>query len=196
MNDDFIRGLQSDWQSQEDGTVEILRRLQRNRWSPHVILALQIVGCLGALLVGVWFAWSAAHNEEQRLLLALSAAVLLIAAPTLCAASVKARRDGFAWANETPEAMLQIGIRRADATLRAIRIGRWHLAVLACFVAVLWAAEALGLIQAIEFLILYTAICVIASLLVGFWMVWREKRVRGERDACIRMLDIMHVSDE
>ena len=49
-----------------------------------------------------------------------------------------ARRQSLAWEDETPESILRIGIRRADATLRAIQIGRWHLALIAGFVVVLW----------------------------------------------------------
>jgi hypothetical protein len=196
MTDDFMRSLQHDWQSQDDGAARVLRRLRRNRWTPHVVLAFEILGCIGALLVGLWFAWTAVHSEDQQLLLALSAGVLLIAAPALCVASVRARRAALAWDSATPDALLRIGIRRAEASLRAVRIGRWHLAILAVFVAMLWVAEALHLIDAVGFLTLYSAVSLAASLLAWLWMSWREKRVRNERAACVRLLAIMQAGDD
>jgi len=39
---------------------------------------------------------------------------------------------------------LRIGIRRAEALLRVLRIERWHIAIIAAFVATLWIVEALG----------------------------------------------------
>ena len=83
MSDDLIRGLQRDWQSQEIDATSGLRRLQRTRWVPHLVLGLEIVGCCFALGVGVWFAWVANHQAEHKLLYTLSAAILLITAPVL-----------------------------------------------------------------------------------------------------------------
>jgi hypothetical protein len=194
--DEFIHNLKGDWQSQDDGAERVLHRLRRNRWTPHVMLGLEVLGAVGALLIGLWFAWAAAHREDQQLLLGLSAAVLLLSAPVLCIATVRARRAALSWGKETPESLLQIGIRRAEASLRVIRIGRWHLVILALFLAILWAAEVSGMIQAMEFLTFYTATCVIVSLLAWLWMASREKRLRGECDALIRLLAMMRTGDE
>jgi hypothetical protein len=66
--------------------------------------------------------------------------------------------------------------------------GRWHVAVVAVFVAVLWAFQLLELIDALEFLILYSTICLVVSLGSWIWMVWRARAVSAERDAYVRML--------
>lgn len=193
MNDDFIRGLQGDWQSRDQDAAKVLHRLRRARWMPHVVLGAEIVGCAFALLVGIWFAWVAAHNEEHRLLFALSAAVMLITAPALCAASVMARRHSLAWDAETPDSLLRVGIRRADSSLSAIRIGRWHISIIALFVMTLWMFETMGLINAVRFLVFYTAVCLAVAVVAWLWMSSREKRLRSERAVLVRLLADLEV---
>ena len=193
MNDDFIRSLKSDWQSQDIDAGKVLRRLQRNRWVPHIVLGAEILACALTFLVGLWFVWAAAHHEQHTLLFALSAGVILLTAPALGVASVMARRSSLAWDVETPESLLGVGMRRAESSLRAIRIGRWHIAVIAAFVTTLWVVEALGFIQAIDFLIFYTAVCLAVSTVSWLWMVRRERRVRAEHAACVRLLATLQV---
>jgi hypothetical protein len=193
MNDNFIRGLQGDWQSQDHDAARVLSRLRRTRWMPHIVLGAEIVGCAVALLVGIWFAWVAAHTEEHKLLFALSAGVMLLAAPGLCVASVLARRHSLAWDAETPETLIQVGLRRTQSSLSAIRIGRWHIAIIAFFVTTLWVLEAIGLIHAVDFLIFYTAVCVVVSALAWLWMMWREKQLRAEHAVLVRLLTALQV---
>jgi hypothetical protein len=193
MSDDLIRSLQREWQAQDYDAGAVLRRLQRARWTPHLVLALEVLGCCLALGVGVWFAWVATHQPEHKLLFALSAAVLLIAVPLLGIATTLVRRPSLAWDDETSESILRIGIRRADASLKAMRVGRWHVAVVASFVALLWALQWLKLIDALEFLIFYSSVCLIVSLVSWIWMVWRIRNIRAERDACVRLLDALRI---
>lgn len=188
MTDDLIRSLQRDWQLQEYDASRVVGRLQRARWVPHLVLAVEILGCSLALGVGVWFAWVAAHQAEHKLLFALSAAVLLIAVPALGIATALARRPSLAWDDETPESILRIGIRRAEASLKAMRVGRWHVAVIAGFVALLWALQLLKFIDAMEFLTFYSSVCLAVSTGSWIWMAWRTRSVRAERDACVRLL--------
>lgn len=195
MNDDFILGLQHDWQAQEHDTAAILRRLRWNRWTPHIVLAVEMLGCAGALLVGLWFAWLAAHSEQHQVLFALSSGVILLTVPALAVFGVLARRAGLAWDAETPESLLRFGIRRAESSLRVIRLGRLHVAIVAAFVVTLWAAEVLSFIHVTEFLIFYTAVCFALSLVAWLWMTWREKRARGERAACARLLAALQSAD-
>lgn len=193
MNDDFIRSLQGDWQSREQDAARVLHRLRRTRWLPHVVLVAELAGCALALLVGMWFAWVAMHTEEHRLLFGLSAAVMLTTVPALCVATVMARRHSLAWDAETPESLLRVGIRRADSSLSAIRIGRWHIAIIALFVLTLWLLEATGLINAVRFLLFYTAVCLALSVAAWLWMMSREKRLRSERAVLVRLLAALEV---
>lgn len=188
MTDDLIRSLQRDWQSREYDASRIVRRLRRARWTPHLVLSLEILGCALAVGVGAWFAWVAAHQTENKLLFALSAAVLLIAVPVLGIATALARRPGLAWDDETPESILRIGSRRAEASLEAMRVGRWHVAFVVGFVALLWALQLSKLIDALQFLISYSAVCLAVSTSSWIWMAWRTRIVRAEREACVRLL--------
>ena len=196
MNDDFIRDLRSDWQSQDQDAASALQRLRRNRWAPHFALAAEMSACALAWLAGLWFAWMAVHDEEHTILFALSAAVVLITAPALGVASLAARRHSFAWDAESPESLLRVGVRRAEASLRAIRIGHWHIGVVAVFVATLWIAEALGLIHAVRFLVVYSAVCVVVCMASWLWMMRRTKQVRGEHAAYLSLLAKLQVDGE
>jgi hypothetical protein len=196
MTDELVRNLQRDWQSQQYDSGRILRKLRRHRWTPHLVLGFEILGCVIALGAGIWFARVAAIQPEHQLLLTLSAVVMLVAAPLLGIAIVMARRPGLAWHSETPESILRIGILRADATLRAMRVGRWHIGIVAGFVAVLWLLQWLGYIDAEGFLILYTAVCLAASLGSWLWMRWRSRAVLVERAACNRLLAELRADHE
>lgn len=196
MTDELIRSLQREWQSQEYDLGHVVRRLRRARWTPHLVLALELLGSCLALGTGAWFAWTAVHQPEHKLLLALSAAVLLITVPVLGLATALARRPGLAWHDETPESILRIGIRRADASLQAMRVGRWHVVVVVGFVALLWALQALDLIDALEFLVFYSALSLVLSLGSWVWMARRIRAVRAEREACVRLLASLRVTPE
>jgi hypothetical protein len=188
MSDDLIRSLQKDWQSQEYDASHVVRRLRRARWMPHIVLGFEMLGCCVALTVGAWFAWVAMHQSDHKLLYTLSAALLLITAPVLGVASALARRPGLAWDEETPESILRIGIRRAEASLRAMQVGRWHIAIVAMFVALLWTLELMNIIHARQFLVIYSSVCLVVSAGAWVWMIWRSRSVRAERDECRRLL--------
>jgi hypothetical protein len=189
MNNASIKQLQSEWQSQPDTADIVIQRLRRNRWRPHAALALELLGCASAFVTGIWFAWIAIRMETNRVLFTLSACVLLLAAPALAIATLSARRAGLRWDESTPETILQIGIRRTEGSLRAIRIARWHIAVIAGFVTVLWVLQFLGGIDAQRFLSIYTLICIAISSVALVWFARRERQLHNEQAACVRLLD-------
>jgi hypothetical protein len=191
MTDELVDSLRRDWQSQRVDPGPVLRQLRRRRWVPHLVLALELLGCLVAMVAGTWFAWSALNQDEHKLLLALSAVILLIAAPMLGIAIVLARRPGLTWHTETPESLLQVGILRADSTLRAMRVARWHIGIIAGFIAVLWLLQASGHIDARRFLIFYTSVCFVISLAGWWWMRWRTRSVVRERAVYEKLLGEM-----
>lgn len=189
MIDDDIRQLQRDWQSQEYEVSHVVRRLRRARWTPHLVFAIELIGGCFAVGIGIWFAVMAAQQAEHKLLLGLSAAVMLIAVPLLGIATAFARRPSLAWDGETPESVLRIGIQRAEATLRTLQLWRWHIAVVAGFVALLATLQFLEIIDAFEFVVLYASICLVVSLGSWAWLRRRTRTVRAERDACVRLLN-------
>lgn len=186
MNDPFFESIRDDWHAAGDSVV--LHRLRRHRWTPHLMLALEMSGCVIALLIGLWFAWVALHVESNALLFGLSAAVLLLASPLFGIAIFVTRRPSLRWDEATPETLLETGIRRTDASLRAILLGRMHIGVIAGFVTVLWMAEALQFIHARSFLIFYSLVSVIACAVQLIWFRTSARRLRKERDTCTRLL--------
>jgi hypothetical protein len=187
MADEYLLKVREDWRRQDAAFAAVYSRLRRNRWHPPLVLALELVSSIVTLLTGLWFAWLA--YKLGSLLFALSAIVLLLSTPAFALAAVVIRKDTLRWDEETPEGVLTSGLRRAHASLRAIRMGRWHVAIIAAFVAVLWITEAIGLIEARNFLILYTSVC--AATLIPYlkWLGWRRRRVLAERATCQRLLN-------
>lgn len=196
MNDEFLDQLRNTWHSQTHDTEAVLTRLRRRRWAPHLALGGQVVGCLVALTIGVWFAWMAISVPQQRVLFALGAAVMLIVVPPLCWMSMVVRRSVLGWYDETPQSLLLTGVRRADALMQALRLARWHVAVIGAFVAVLWACQVLGLIHSVRFLIFYTVVCLLAGVGGLLWIRVRGHRARREREACMRLLAMMSADDQ
>jgi FtsH-binding integral membrane protein len=196
MKDEFLHDLRETWQSQDHDAAQVMQRLRRRRWMPHLAITAQLLGCAFAVSVGVWFLWRAAYlPQQQRLLFVLSAAVMLVAVPVLCALSIQARCSAIAWHDETPEMLLGSGVRRAENSLRALRVLRWHLSVIVAFVVILWLCQVTGLVHASSFLVFYTIMCAVACAAGGLWMNWRAQHLRSERDACARLLEMLRVND-
>jgi len=193
MTDEFLEELQSSWRDQDVAFAEVHARLRRQRWRPHLALGFELLGTALAMGVGIWFALVAVR--QSSLLLAMSAGVLLIAAPALAAATWLARKDSLRWEEETPESVLVSGLRRADASLGVIRLGRVHLALIGAFVLVLWASEWGGLISARDFLVFYTLVCTAAAAFYLPWFAWRQMRVNRERAECQRLLNDLREGD-
>ena len=184
MNDEFLNDLRQTWQSQEHDAVKVLQRLRRKRWAPHLAIAAQLLGCAFAIYVGVWFLWKAAYVPGPlKMLFVLSAAMMLVTVPVLCTISVRAHRSALAWHGETPEALLAIGVRRAETSLQALRLLGWHLGAIVAFLIVLWVCQVSGLIHALSFLVFYTVICILACVSGWLWMKWRVRRLHSEKDA-------------
>lgn len=186
MIDEQWAALRAGWRRQDTDSAAIYARLRRERWRPHVVLALELLGALLTLVVGGWYAWAAV--KQQSLLLALSALVLLLSMPAFALGTLRARRGSLRWEEETPEAMLAVALRRTEASLRAIGVGRWQIAILVVFVAVLWTTQALGYIDALGFLVYYTVITFGAAIPYGVWLGGRQRRLLAEQAACRRML--------
>lgn len=187
MADEFLRQLRADWHRQDAGFADVYARLRRTRWRPHWALAVQLSSAGVALGFGVWFARLA--FDTRSLLFAMSAAAMLLTAPAHAIAAIIVRKDSLRWEDETPAGVLRAGLRRAEAAMRAIRVGRWHVVMILVFVAALWITEAAGLIRARWFLVLYTAMCAASVLPYALWLRWRARRAAAERAICRRLLD-------
>jgi hypothetical protein len=189
MTDDFLDQAQADWRGHNADLSGLRLKLRRSRFLPHVMLWFELAGAAAAFLVGVWFAWTA--YQTARPIFLLSAIVMLGSMPAFAFAGVMARQDALRWEDETPVSVLRLGLRRAEASLRALRVGWWHVGVLAAFLGVLWAAQLAGVFRELPFLMLYSAIS--AGFLAAYvaWLCWRRPRLLAEREACRRLLDDM-----
>jgi hypothetical protein len=193
MTDDFLLEAQANWRRQDAGFVDVQAHLRRTRLIPIAILVLELLGAAIGLAVGVWFAWVAAVSGE--LIFALSAIVMIGAMPPVAVATVLARRNSLRWEDETPDSVLRVGLRRAEATLAAIRISRWGVVVIVAFNAVLWAFQLAGLLDALDFLTLYSSASAATCIAGLLWLSWRQKRVVREHAACQRLLNDLQAAE-
>lgn len=210
MTDDFIRKLQEDWRAQPVERADVVGRLKRGRWTPRVLLWLELLQGAVAVICGVVFVWAAfdgallaqlfepalsrlsteraaAQLNTMRAIFGVSGVVMFAAMPLVWAA-VRARWGSLKWEDETPESVLRVGLRRADASLRANKVGRWHVWLLVAFVAALWALPPLGLAPTylVIMLTLIYAACIVP---IWLWLDLRWERVRGELETYLKLLE-------
>lgn len=184
--DEFLRNAQIEWRRQPIEPERLHTRLRRNRWTPHLLLGLEILGGLGGFAVGLYFFWTAL--TVGGLLYALSAVVMLCAMPVSIMFSILARRGALRWEDETPEGVLCVSLARAEASLRAIRLSYLSGVVVAGFVVVLWIAQASGLIHAFDFILFYSITSAAVCVPYLVYLAWRSRRVRADRAACRRLM--------
>jgi hypothetical protein len=184
--DDFLRKAQSDWRGLSVDVAHLERRLRRHRWTPHLILAAEIAGGIVGFGIGLWFLSTALTGGG--LLYAIAAIVMLTAMPFFTVLSFIARRKSLHWQDETPDEVLRASLARADASLRAIRVGYLGVAIIVGFVALLWIAQAIGIVRASGFVQVYsltaTGICVPYLVYLGL----RQRQVSRERAACLKLM--------
>jgi hypothetical protein len=184
--DDFLRTVQSDWRNQPLELDQLEKRLRRHRWSPHAMLALEILGGLTGFAVGVWFFSIAVRTGA--LLFVLAAVVMLASMPAFTVFSIIARRKALRHEDDTPERVVRSGLARAEASLRAVRIGYLGAAVIAGFVAVLWLAQVAGAIHALGFVTFHTVTAATVCTPYVLYLRWRSTRILRERAACERLM--------
>lgn len=212
MTDDFIRELQVSWKAQEVRAPAVVARLRRGRWTPHLILGLELLHGLVGLAFGAGFLWLALASEPLELMFSLvshrpppgeavaevhavarpvfllAAAVLLVVQPLFTWRLVAARRASLRWEGETPEGVLRTGARLAAASLEANRIGRWALWLLLAFAASFWGFVVFG-----SYPVLVAAIQTAAYLAgVGAtwtWLELRRERLTREIETCLKLLE-------
>jgi hypothetical protein len=192
MSDDFLRDAGRAWRSQPDVTAMRLS-LHRRRWTAHAVLALEMIGC--AVGFGVGLVYFAIAVKTHQLLFILSAVAMLAGMPLTMVATVRARRSSLRWEDQTPRAVVVTGLRRAEAALRMIRVGRWGVVALGGFVALLWVAQAVGVLGAARFMVFYTTVT--TAICAPYWLYlgYRDRRATRERLACVRLLEELDEAD-
>ena len=193
MADEDLLTLRAEWRRQDATFKDVYARLRRSRWQPHALFALELAGAMLSLAIGLWFAIVAVRLGS--LLFALSATVMLLAMPVFVVGTVLARKHSLRWDEETPEGMLGVALRRADASLQAIRVGRWQVTIIVSFVAILWATQVIGLIDVVGFLVFYSAVSAATIIPYVLWLGRREQRLLAERAVCRRLLEDLAASE-
>jgi hypothetical protein len=213
MTDEFVRQLQNEWRAQPVGKAALVERLRRGRWTPHAVVWLEVLQGVVGVAFGFVFVWlaiddarlavvfapvlelramlaeqAAAYVRTLRVLFAVAGVVMFAAVPPLAWAAVRARRGSLKWEDETPESVLRVGLRRADASLRANRIGRWHVFLLLAFVAGLWALPLLGLMP-VFVMVFMTVAYAFTIAPIWLWLDMRRERLRRELETYVRLLD-------
>lgn len=182
MTDPFLQDLQRDWHRQEAGIADLMRRMRRARYVPHLLLAIEILGGLVGLAGGLFILVAAIRTGEA--LFYLAAPVLLVGTPLLAIASLRARRGSLRWEDETAESVLRTALARAEGSERAIQVGRWSVYTLAGFVVALWVALACRIIGHAGFVVGYSVACAAALAAAWAWLEFRTRRVRRELAGC------------
>lgn len=186
QNDRFLAGIGDNWRRIGADHARMHQQLRRTRHLPRLLRLADISGTLALFGVGCWFAWEAIAG--QSVFFALSALVLLAVPPALLPAALRARKDSLVWADETPEEVLRMSLARTEAALRMAVLGQWKMIVIQVFLAVLWIAETTGLMQAGEFLNLYTLISLVILAAYAPWLEWRRTALSRERDTCLKLI--------
>ena len=157
----------------------------RRRW-PNFMLGLQLACATAGALTGVWLAYLAWRLVS--LSFGVWAVVLLLTAPALGIVAFLARNNDLKWESESLESVLVSGRYRAEASLRAIRLGRGYTCVVASHIAVLWVSELGGLINARAFLIIYSVAWAVMAVLYLPWLTRRERTIYEEHAITSRLL--------
>jgi hypothetical protein len=123
----------------------------------------------------------------------LAAVALLLIAPAIVVASMLAhfdrvRRDGSSMPFES--------LHRATFALRAVRLLRAHVCVLASFAFVLWVCQSGGLIDARNFVVGYSALVAAAMAAYLPWTTRRERQLLALREEWRQRLEDLRRMNE
>jgi hypothetical protein len=157
------------------------------------ILAIALASGAISIAAGVWLALTAFRTGSAPL--GISALALLLVAPALANAAVLKHHCNSHCVGNTPESVLLAEMRRADAALRAARLGRGHMALAASHVLLLWICEAGGLISARGFLMIYALVWVSVASVYLPWLASQDRRIREERALSRHLLGLLREGD-
>ncbi|MBS0296873.1 MAG: hypothetical protein JSR45_11225 [Proteobacteria bacterium] len=185
MSDDFLTRIQSEWREGANDVEPVRRRVRLDLWTARAVLAAEMAAAMGAFGAGVWMArYGLGHRD---LLMLMGAAVLIFSLPPLAALSFLARRESLRWEDVTPEGLIDYALLRTRRAARINVLTRWHLYVLAGFLAAILLALAAGLVRPSLFLALYAALLV-AIVGAGLPLLSRRaRRIAAEEARCLSL---------
>lgn len=190
-NDPFIDGLKTDWRAAVPDVDQLSRKVRRYRRMQTLSQAGEALGGLVALTFGLWFAFIAWRDLDWAY--GLSAAALLAAAVLIVLSLVKGRRAVAAAAARSPFSTILEARRHADATIDAMRRGRWAAWLLLLASAIGGGLTATSLASGLEWPILAWLTSAL-TILAGTSL--REFQMRRLRDRCDVLLSEWRSLDE
>lgn len=135
---------------------------------------------VAVLLSGVSLAFLAWQHRSTQL--ALSALLVVLAAPALAVAAVLLRIGRQVELRATAAALID-ALDAMDTGLRVIRMARAHAWVMVSYAVVLWVCQAGRLIDAREFVSGFTLMIIIALCAYLPWLSRQERRALERLDA-------------
>lgn len=189
--DPFIADLQADWRASAPDVDRLACKVRRYRRLRAASQAAEALGGLLALACGLWFAVMAWRELDWAY--GLAGAALLAATPLIVMSVVRGRRSVTAAAGRTPFSTILEARRHADATIAAMRHGRWAAWLLLLTSAIGAGLAAGGLAAGLGWPLAAWVISAVA-ILVGTRL--REGQMRRLRDRCDLLLSEWRTLDE
>jgi len=132
--------------------------------------------------VGIWIGYNAWLLASVSF--GLWATALILTAPGIAVASLKARHGSLGYIPGAAAPQLIDCIERADLLLRAIRLARASIFIAISYAVVLWFCQLSGMISARTFVQFYTVICAAAAAAYLPWLDRHEKPAQADRENC------------
>jgi hypothetical protein len=149
--------------------------------APRILLYLAFALSALGTLAGLWFAYSAWQLRSSTA--GMSAVALLLFSPPLACVAFLLRKESSKWEDQSRENLIIAGLARADSSLKAIRMGRGYICVLASNVVILGISQLMGMVGLPGFLTFDAIACAITAAVYLPWLARRERRVYEERAA-------------
>lgn len=185
MSDDVIQDWKASWTRPEVDARVI--QLRKRRWLAHAQLGGDLLGL--AIMAGSGLLFARLAIRERDLLLALSAAALLLAGLPLTLASLRWRWRALRWEGATSQDVLATTIRRIRSSEQILKLGRGGAYCLLALVVLVWVCALSGLVrQPAGILATITATWGLAALASLWWTRWHLARAARNRAACEELL--------
>jgi hypothetical protein len=154
---------------------------QDSRWRVSVVSwawDLALAMAMAAMAAGVWFAFLCWKLSSP--MFGIFAVLLIFVGPALAVAIVVVRPDAPAEPGDSPASLLVERIRRADAAVKIVGLGRAHVGVIGSYVVILWICETAGMVSLKGLLVFLTFACAMTAVAYLPWLGTRERRLYEE----------------
>jgi ABC-type polysaccharide/polyol phosphate export permease len=187
MSDAFLNEMKDHWQSiaidpQDDRFERLKTRVRRRRTLSLLWIVLELLTTMSCIYAGLYML------QQGGLLAWLTAGVLVLVIPGMFIWSFMTQRSNLHLEEQSPTGYLQAEHRNLLTSLKVLRIMKAHCWGLAGFVLLLWLLEIAGLLGAVDFMLLYTALTILVVTIVGLILRRRRPRLKARLVQCEKLL--------